>query len=365
MLRKAIVATVICITIPLLSGELASATNLYTLSVNALGQEVIDTQRIQLQKIEESQNSYQNIGISIANSYVNIRKEPNIDSEVVGKLYEGSAATITKVDGKWAGIKSGKVSGFIFNEYLATGQDAKKLIDKYGLKLATVNTTTLRVRDDMNIKSRTVYLVPEGSSYTVLSEYEGWVKIQFEGHEGYVAKKYVKISYEFESAISIEEEKERLMAERMSRADNQKSKVAMKIVSKDKNEAKEAMVANQGTIASQLVSYSIKFVGNPYVLGGTSLTDGADCSGYVQTIYKKFGVRMPRTSRQQAKVGTKVSTTNMKVGDLIFYASEGTVNHVAIYMGNGQVVHASNPDEGIKISNYNYRTPYSVRRVLQ
>ena len=113
-----------------------------------------------------------------------------------------------------------------------------------------------------------------------------------------------------------------------------------------------------------LCQYAKQFVGNPYVWGGTSLTKGADCSGFVQSVFKQFGVSLPRSSRQQVGVGTKISLADAKPGDLIFYAKGGTINHVALYIGDGQVVHASSPKTGIRISNATYRTPAAVKRVL-
>ena len=113
-----------------------------------------------------------------------------------------------------------------------------------------------------------------------------------------------------------------------------------------------------------LVNYAKQFLGNPYVWGGTSLTNGADCSGFVQSVFKNYGVSLPRTSAAQSAVGTKVSLSEAQPGDLIFYANNGRVNHVAIYIGGCQVIHASNARTGIKISNASYRTPYAVKRVL-
>lgn len=115
---------------------------------------------------------------------------------------------------------------------------------------------------------------------------------------------------------------------------------------------------------SAIASYGLQFVGNPYVWGGTSLTHGTDCSGFTMSIFKKFGISLPRTSREQSRVGKKISASNAKAGDLIFYASGGRVNHVALCIGGGRIVHASNPRTGITTSNMYYRTPYCARRVL-
>lgn len=111
---------------------------------------------------------------------------------------------------------------------------------------------------------------------------------------------------------------------------------------------------------SAVVDFATQFVGNPYVWGGTSLTDGADCSGFVQSVYANFGVSLPRTSYEQQNAGTEVSYADAQPGDLICYGG-----HVAIYMGDGKIVHASNAKDGIKISNdATYRTILSVRRLV-
>ena len=99
-------------------------------------------------------------------------------------------------------------------------------------------------------------------------------------------------------------------------------------------------------------------------IAGTSLTKGADCSGFVMKVFQKYGVKLPRNSRAQANCGTTIKVAEAKPGDLIFYAKGKTINHVAIYIGNGQVVHASSPKTGIKISNVSYRSPYKAVRVL-
>lgn len=115
-----------------------------------------------------------------------------------------------------------------------------------------------------------------------------------------------------------------------------------------------------GGSGSSVVDYATQFVGNPYVWGGTSLTNGADCSGFVQSVYNNFGVSLPRTSYEQQNAGREVSYSEAQPGDLICYGG-----HVAIYMGNGKIVHASNSRDGIKISdNAAYRTILSVRRLV-
>lgn len=117
-------------------------------------------------------------------------------------------------------------------------------------------------------------------------------------------------------------------------------------------------------LASSIVNFAVQFVGNPYVYGGTSLTNGTDCSGFTQSVFSNFGISLPRSSADQANVGNWVSLDNIQVGDLVFYGYSGSVTHVALYIGNNQVVHALNPNEGIKITTYTLMPIITVRRVL-
>jgi len=118
--------------------------------------------------------------------------------------------------------------------------------------------------------------------------------------------------------------------------------------------------SDQSAAGDQVVSYARQFLGNPYRYGGTSLTEGADCSGFVQSVYKNFGINLPRTSQDQAAAGVDAGgIENARPGDLISY-----IGHIGIYAGNGQLIHASGPEDGIKISNVNFQPIQSVRRIL-
>lgn len=341
---------------------------------------------------EEPVSEYADVGISIANNYVNIRKKPNTESEILGKLYKGSAAKILETKGEWVKIKSGSVTGYINAEFLAIGFDAEELVDKYGTKWAEITTTTLKVREKPSTEAITLTLIPLGETYQVVKEKDGWIKILLdEGDEGdeattgWISGDYAKINVEFEHAISIEEEEaEKKREEEARKAEEeqlrrleeqrrqQQSSSSGSSGSKKPSSGSSNSSSSSGSTGSvvgsgngaDIAAYAQKFVGNPYVYGGTSLTNGADCSGFVQSVYKHFGISIPRTSAAQSGAGKKVSLDNLKEGDLIFYARNGRVNHVAMYIGGGQVVHASSPKTGIKISNYKYRTPYCARRIV-
>lgn len=368
------------------------------------------------EEAEEPVSEYANVGISIAPTYVNVRKKANTDSKILGKLYRGSAATILETKGEWVKIQSGNVKGYINKVYLAIGFDAEELVEKYGTKIATVNTTTLKVREKKSTDSRVLTMIPIEESYVVLKEYDEWAKVSIDGGEdedngvvGYVSKEFVDITVEFDTAISIEEEEAKKKAEEEARKAEEEQ--AAKLQREQEEQRRQEQQSNSSSsnsnssnssssnssnssssssnssssnsssssssssnveapkgsgTGSDIAAYAQKFVGNPYVYGGTSLTSGADCSGFVMSVYRSFGYSLPRTSSSQATVGTRVDMGSLQPGDLVFYTGgSGRVNHVAIYIGGGKVVHASNPRSGIKISSVNYRTPYTARRIVR
>lgn len=358
--------------------------------------------------ITKVESPYANLGISIAseNSYVNIRSKPNLESKIVGKLYPGCAADILSWKGEWVKIHSGSVNGYINSEFLAIGEDAEKLVDKVASKYIIVNTQTLRVREGQGTDTDIVALIPEGEKYYIVKEYDKWVEILIDEDDsgdgetkeqitGFVSKDYVEVKVEFKYAISIEEEKAKLEAEEKARQaeqerlqqlaqeqeeqrqrENEKKAAAERAAeaselsknnsssdSGSKNSYSDSGSSSSGT---QVASYALNFIGNPYVYGGTSLTNGTDCSGFVQSIYSHFGYSIARTSSSQSQsAGKQVSFNSLQAGDLIFYCnSSGNVSHVTLYIGGGRVVHASNARDGIKVSNIDYRTPYKARRVI-
>lgn len=344
----------------------------------------------------EIYSPYSNLGVSIATNYVNIRKEPSTESEIVGKLYNGCAADILEwLEGDWVRIVSGDVEGYIASNYLATGKEAEKLVDKYAEKYATVaRTQTLRVREQPSTESRTLELIPLGERFPVIKEYEEWAEIlistddQGRDFSGFVHKDYIDIEVIFKKAISIEEEQrlirqqqeaERAEAERLQRLAEEQERKRLEEERRKEEERKAAEEKKQSSTSTsggggssgsalgiEIANYAQKFVGNRYVWGGTSLTKGADCSGFVYTIYKQFGYNIPRVSRDQAKsAGRKVDISERQPGDLIFYRdNKGVVNHVALYIGDDKIVHAASSKQGIIISKYNYRKVYCIRRVI-
>lgn len=286
------------------------------------------------------QAAVSNLAFADVDSYVNIRIKPDEESEIIGKLYKNSAATILEEEEGWCKVKSGTVTGYIKSEFLAIGKEAQRLSEKVGQTIATVTATSLRVRSKASTDSKILTLIPKGDTYVVATEKEDWVKIKVNNNtSGYVSSDYVKLTKKYEEAVPIKEE----------------SKLKTLAASSNTSASDQTQ-----SLRDKIVSYALIFEGNPYRYGGTSLTYGVDCSGFTQSIFKKYGIGIPRSSREQASGGKKVSLNNIKPGDLIFYRKNGIINHVALYIGNGKVISAKSPSEGIKIVKYNYRTPYKA-----
>lgn len=302
------------------------------------------------------EQKFANLVIAKCNDYVNVRKEPNEESEILGKLYNQSVGEFEgEAEGGWYLISSGSVTGYVKAEYVVTGDDAVALAKEVGKRIATVNTTTLFVRAEATTDSPVVGMVPIEDELSVTEEegLDGWVKVSIEEGEGYVSTDYVELSTEFVKAESKAEEEARLAREE---AERQKANAA---ASKKGKSGGKASVSGGGA-GSSVASFACQFVGNPYVYGGSSLTNGTDCSGFVMSVYANFGVSLPHSSGALRGCGYDVGGLgNAQPGDIVCYSG-----HVGIYIGGGQIVHASTAATGIKISNANYRQVLSVRRIF-
>lgn len=290
------------------------------------------------QKPQKVSKQFQKLAISIAKDFVYVRKSASTGCKAIGKLHRGSAGTILGKKGAWVKISSGSLKGYVKKEYIATGADAEKLAEKYGTKYAVLKkgTSVLNVREEKNTSSDIVTQLPEGKRYTVKSENADWCKVKVKGKSGYVAKEYVHTKYSFKEAKSLKK--------------------------KTKETVRSYASENK---AESLISYAKQFIGNKYVWGGTSLTNGTDCSGFTLRVFQKFGYSLPRTSAEQAGCGSSVKLSELKPGDLVFYKRGGRVHHVAIYIGGGQIVHAAGAKWGIITSNMNYSRVSHARRILK
>lgn len=275
---------------------------------------------------------YTNLGIANVEDHLNVRATADENSKIVGKMGNNTACEILGFEGDKVHIISGSVEGYVSTDYLLMGNSAVERANSVIKNLATVTADGLKLREAPSVDAGVAGMVAYGEELEVLSETEGWVQVSYDGIPVYVSAEYVSVDEKLKTALNMSEF---LYGEGVS------------------------------DVRIELCEYAKQFIGNPYVWGGVSLTNGADCSGFVLSVYAKYGISLPHSSRAQANMGTAVNMSDAKPGDLVFYAKGGRINHVAIYIGGGQVCHASSPKTGIRVSSAYYRTPVKVVRLLQ
>lgn len=291
---------------------------------------VADSGAVQTAAADASKYGYTNLGMSIAEGNLNIREAADSEASMVGKLPENGAVEILGTEGDWYHIKSGEVEGYVSAEFIITGSEALAKANEVATNKAKVTADAVHVRLEANTDSAILSNVFSGDELEVIAELGDWVQVNVDGETGYISAEFVECGIALPDAMTMSEAR---YGEGVS------------------------------DVRVDLVNYALQFVGNPYVWGGTSLTRGADCSGFVLSIYSKYGISLPHSSRAQANYGTRVSTSELQPGDLLFYGSGG-ISHVAIYIGGGQIVHASTETTGIIVSNAFYRNPICCTSLL-
>ena len=274
---------------------------------------------------------YTVLGIANVENHLNIREGAGEDTDLVGKLPKDAGCEIMSQEGEWYQIQSGEVTGYVKGEYLLTGKEAVQRAKEVKSIVAVSKTQTLNARVEPNTDSSIWVTIAEGEEMQMLDNLGGWIKVDIDGDPCYVASEFVELSEQLPKAMTMTEIR---YGEGIS------------------------------DVRVDMVQYACQFVGNRYVWGGTSLSNGVDCSGFTMRIYEKYGVYLPHSSRAQYGYGTKIDPSQAKPGDLFFYGNGSGINHVAMYIGNGQIVHASSAKTGIKISNAFYRTPVCVTRLI-
>ncbi len=317
---------------------------------------------------------YDRLGVANVKSYLNVRSKPSRSGKIVGKMTRNSGCHIYKIKDGWAKIVSGKVNGWVKASYLLKDKKAEEKAREVANLRITVTTETLNVRYLPTTDSKIYDQISQEAEYDIAkrnlnkewvedyiahhckkSDLKGvdldamygdidhWMCVKIDREKVFVSKDFVEVTYNLDRAVSIKEEKKS---------------------SGSGSSSNGGGASGSSSLTSSIVSYAMQFLGNRYVYGGTSLTNGTDCSGFTMRIYEHFGYYLPRTSGAQAGYTRTVSSSDVRPGDLFFYGSGGSVSHVALYIGNGQIIHASNERTGIKISYAYYRTPIKIGRVI-
>lgn len=318
----------------------------------------IDLKALFDEQLARMETEYWNLVIAQVDNYVNVRSMPSEDGEVLGKLYNNSVGEFISEENGWYQITSGNVTGYVKAEYCVSGPAAVELAKQLGTRLATVKTVTAYVKKDMAQEAEVLGYLAMGDEVIVLEEGEEWCKVSIEEGDGYVLTELVRLHSEYVTAESKEEEEARLAEEKRKR--DEAREAARQAALKEAEEAATNVNVEPSEIGIEVANYACQFVGNPYKWGGTSLTEGADCSGFVMSVYANFGVELPHSSAADREVGYEVGSLAEAIpGDIICYSG-----HVAIYIGDGQIVHASTAKTGIIISKADYRTILCIRRIF-
>lgn len=324
-----------------------------------------ETEQVQ----EEEENEYADLAIADVRNYVNVRSEPGTNGKIVGKIYDGAVAHVLEItpgeDGDWFRMVSGNVEGYIKAEYFIYGDDAAQVIDEYVTRYAVVNVTRLNVRKEPGIDAKRIGYIDSGERVKLLEDLGEWLKVQYTSDRtGYVSAQYVNVVEEFIYAKTLEEE----AAERAA----QKALEERQKASEEKTAENTAVTvtppagdyATTSDLRRAIVDYSMQFLGNKYVSGGKSLTTGTDCSGFTSLIYAEFGYSLSRTpSGQLSGAGRGVSYSEIQPGDVICYGSR-KCTHVALYIGDGQIIHSANPRKGVVIQNADFMHILGVRSIV-
>ena len=315
---------------------------------------------------------YDNLGVSNVSNYLNVRDNPDeTKGKIIAKLPSNAGCDIldTSTAG-WLKIRSGNITGYVKSEYILTGQQAKDKALQVAKLMAISNTDGVNVRTEPNTNSSIYTQISNSERFLVADQQDGWVKIEIDDQDAYLSSDYVDVKYGLEEAIKytpVVEVADISNSKSNTKNSTGKSSSSSKSSGKKSSANDGAAGSKSGSVSSkraQIANYAVQFVGNRYVYGGTSLTNGTDCSGFTMSVMAKFGVSLPHNSGSQAGSGKSITSSQMRPGDLVFYSGSGGINHVALYIGNGQVCHASNAKSGIKISTWNYRTPAKIVNVL-
>ena len=324
----------------------------------------------EVEDTEQYESEYANFAIANVTDYVNVRNQPSTDGEVVGKIFDGAVAEVLSVAGEeddWFEITSGNVEGYIKAEFFIHGEEAAAVMDQYVVKNALVEADRLNVREGQSTDHKRIGYLENGEKVKVLEDCGEWLRIQYTGQkEGYVSAQYVMILEEYTYAKTLEEEKAEIAIrkerEARSGSNNQEQ------LSMSTNVAFPATnYTSNEELRKNIVDYALQFVGNRYVNGGSSLATGTDCSGFTCFIYADFGYSISRTPEGQfSSAGRSIDYSEIQPGDIICFSSNGgaSCTHVALYIGDGQIVHAAKSRTGVVTSGANFEPIIGIKNVI-
>lgn len=331
--------------------------------------EMTETETLEAETEETEENEYADLAIAQVSDYVNVRSLPNTDSDIVGKIYNGAVAQVLSVTGEdhdWFQIVSGNVEGYIKAEFFLYGDAAAEVIDQYVTRYANVIADRLNVREQPSTESKRIGYIDNGERVQLLENQGEWLRVRYtDGKEGYVSSQYVTISEEFVYGKTLEEEakeqEERKILEERENVTEQEVAENVTIVVTEP----VGTYSSNAELRSSIVNYAMQFLGNRYIHGGSSLVTGTDCSGFTSLIYKEFGYSLSRTpSGQLSSNGRSIDYSQIQPGDIICYGKGGKCTHVALYTGNGQIIHSANSRKGVVIYQADYDTIIGIKNVI-
>jgi len=292
----------------------------------------------------------ENVAFADVNDYLNIRKAAGTSATIIGYLPKNGMCEVLDTNDGWAHIKSGKIEGYVSEQYLIMGEEGRERAESLSTLMATVTAGVVNFRSEPDSSSdeNIIATVSYGNKLPVIEEcviakdddITIWVKAYCDDLEGYISKEFVTVAYTWDEAVSL------------SQVVNGETTVGV------------------NSLRMSIITEAKKHIGLRYVWGGNSLVTGADCSGFCLAVYRACGINtknLPRASYDIAasSKGRTVSLANAQPGDLVFYgSSSGKVNHVAIYMGNGMIIHESGRKDGCKVSPVDYRTILKIKNFI-
>ena len=308
--------------------------------INTFIDEVHEVTRLKEEKRQHEAvlSQFPNIGVvTDVNNYLNIRKEPKSGAEIIGKITKFSGMNVLEDTGTgWLHIQSGGVDGYVSAQYVATGEAAKQLALDHATQRVVVDTNRLNVRSGPSTETEVLTQILAGEWYDIRSVQDGWIEILFGVDEfgedlvGYISADYADYGYYLDEAVEWHP------------------------------------LSEEDLFRLEIVNFAMQYLGGRYVWGGQTLGVGVDCSGFVKAVYAHFGIYLYRCSYEQVNNGRHITREELRPGDLIFYKTTGTgrISHVAMYIGNGQIIHARSPQKGIVINNYNLYAPVAYVNVI-